>query len=123
MHDMNTIISINEATLLAEDGDFRRSFLIELHKYLKDKLPENQVDEYPKACSFNRSCDCCDSLKHFYGFCRLQGMHPHVAHEMLRLKYGNFSCDYEYLHYLKVTDEDPEPPRIVHMKKEGRWLP
>jgi len=54
---MNTIISINEATLLAEDGDFRRSFLIELHKYLKDKKPENQVDEYHKACSFNRSCD------------------------------------------------------------------
>jgi len=118
---MNTIISINEATLLAEDGDFRRSFLIELHKYLKDKLPENEVDEYPKACSFSRSCDCCDSLEHFYRFCRLQGMHPHVAHEMLRLKYGNFSCDYEYLHYLKVTEEDPEPPRVVHMKKEGGW--
>jgi len=50
-------------------------------------------------------------------------MHPHIAHEMLRLKYGNYSCDWEYLHYLKVTEEDPEPPRVIYMTKEGRWSP
>ncbi len=119
---MNTIISIDEAIKLAEDGDFRRSFLIKLHKYLKDELPENQVDGYPEACSFNRSGDC-DCYKHFSSFCRLQGMHPFVAREMLRLIYGRFDCDCDYLHYLKVTDEDPEPPRVVHMKKEGGWEP
>jgi len=70
---MYTIISINEAILLVEDGNFKRSFLIELHKYLKDKLPDNQVDEYPQVCSFNRSCDRCDPYKHFYKFCSLHG--------------------------------------------------
>jgi len=119
---MYTKISIDEAIKLAEDGEFRRSFLIKLHKYLKSKLPENQVDEYPKACSFNRSCDC-DCYEHFSIFCRLEGMHPYVAHSMLRLKYRHFNCDCDYLHDLKVTEEDPEPPRVVHMKKEGGWEP
>ena len=114
--------SINEAIKLAEDGEFRRSFLIKLHKYLKSKLLENQVDEYPKACSFNRSCDC-NCYEYFFRFCRMQGMHPYVAHELLRLKYGNFDCDCEYLHFLKVTEEDPEPPQIEYVKEEGRWLP
>jgi hypothetical protein len=119
---MNTIVSINEAIQLAEDGDFRRSFLIELHKYLKDKLPENQVDEYPKECSFDGSCTRCDSYKHFDKFCMLQGMHPYVAHSMLRLKYGDIGCDWEYFQYLKVTEEDPEPQRVIYVTK-GRWQP
>ena len=114
---MNTIIRINEATLLAEDGDFRRSFLIELHKYLKDKLPENEVYEYPKIGS---SCVGCNEL-HFETFCISRSMHPTVARELLCLMYGNnFSCDWDYFEYLKVTEEDPEPPRAEYVEIDGR---
>lgn len=119
---METKDSIREAIELAEDSDFRRSFLIELHKYLKTKLPENIVGEYPHACSFDRSCDR-DPYKHFTGFCRLQGVDPYVAHSMLRLIYAEMLCDCEYLHFLKVTEGDPEPARTVYVEKDWRWLP
>ena len=118
---MNTIISINEAILLLEDGEFRRSFLIEFHKYLKDKLSKDQVNEDPKVCSFDRSCTRCNSFKHFDKFCMSRGMHPDVAHGMLRLMYGEcMGCDWDYFQNLKATEEDPEPPRIAYLKIEGR---
>ena len=109
---MNTIISINEATLLAEDGDFRRSFLIELHKYLKDQLPKNRADEYPKTCTFASSCTRCASLNHFETFCMSREVQPDVARHLFRLMYGGgMGCDWDYFLDLKVTEEDPEPPR------------
>ena len=120
---MKTKDSIIEAIGLAEDGESRRSFLIELHKYLKSRMLRNQVDEYPKVCSFNRSCDRCDSHKYFSEFCRLQGVDPYVAHSMLRLIYAEMFCDCEYLHFLKVAEGDPEPPRSRYVTKEGGWEP
>jgi len=115
---MYTNVGIYETFLLLEDGKFRRSFLIELHKYLKDKLPKNLVDKYPNIGS---SCVSFNEL-HFETFCISRNMHPTVARELLCLMYGNnFSCDWDYFEYLKVTEEDPEPPRAEYVEIDGRW--
>ena len=119
---MYTNVGIYETFLLLEDGEFRRSFLIELHKYLKDKLPKDRVDAYPKGCNIGSSSGCRNDMIHFETFCISRSMHPLVARELLRLIYGPFmNCDCEYFLDLKVTEEDPEPPRAEYVNIYGRW--
>jgi len=113
---MDISSSINEAFWLFEDDEFRRSFLFELHQYLKDQLPKNRADEYPKTCTFASSCTHCACINHFETFCISREVQPDVARHLFRLMYGpSIDCDWEYFQQLKVTEEDPEP-RI-----EWRW--
>lgn len=119
---METTNSIKGALELAEFGDFRRSFLIALHKHLKTKMPGNKVDECPHECRCGRPSGL-DPYRHFSGFCRLQGLDPYVAHSIFRIIYAEMRCDCQYLHYLKVTEGDPEPARTKYVERDWRLLP
>ena len=101
--------SIHRATGLVSNREFRKSFVTELHAYLKDNMPQLETGERPWACGYDLFDISYRKLyKHFINFCKLQGMDWFLAHTIFRAKYGELYCDCDYLYNLKVTDNDVE---------------
>ena len=106
-HFMKMNKSILRAIGLVSDRAFRRSFVIELHKYLKENMPQYQFGECPWACGYDHFNSPSSKLyKHFINFCKLEGIDWFLAHTIFRAKYGEFYCDCDYLYNLKVTDDE-----------------
>jgi hypothetical protein len=101
----------------------QKKFLIELHKYLKSKLPHNKVDEYPRACIFDHFNESeYYRYKHFSDFCKLQRVDPYVAHRLLLIQHGDLYCDCDYLHNMKITEDSDKTQTLerVHNRIERR---
>lgn len=94
------------ALWLWEDDEYKKEFLIELNTYLKNKVPQKKVDEYPKACCFDHLSDSEDHrLKYFIEFCNLKRIDPYVAHRLFISRYGCIDCDCQYMHDIAVTED------------------
>ena len=113
---MKTKYSIWNGLWLWEDDGYRKEYLIELNKYLKSKLPQYKVDEYPKECCFdhwNDSERC--RYKHFIDFCKLKRIDPYVAHRLFTI-HRCIDCDCQYLHEMEVAEDSHDTKILEHVK-------
>ncbi len=101
--------STYKAIRLAGEREFRKSFVTDLHKYLKDNMPQLEEGERPWACGYDLFDSPFNKLhKHFIDFCKLQEVDWLFAHTIFRAKYGELYCDCDYLYNLRVTYDDVE---------------
>ena len=100
---------IYKAIELVSDRKFRKSFVVELHEYLKANMPHLDTGELPWACGYDLFDSPFNKLhRHFINFCKLQGVDWLFAHTIFRATYGELYCDCDYLYNLRVTDNDVE---------------
>ena len=94
---------IKNAERLGFDGEFRKVFLEGLHAYLRSHMISWG---HGWTCGCDRMNDSSHKIyRHFIGFCKTQDIEWRTAHQIFREKYGEFSCDCDYLEFEELTDK------------------
>ncbi len=107
---MNSDNGFYNAKRLDFDRQYRKSFVTDLQKYLKENMSQAEIDEQMQTSDYDLIEESFyEKFRHSINFCNIQKVNYLAALIFFfPPTYGSLYCDSHYLYNLKVTDDDVE---------------